>query len=62
MNKIKLLVSVVLLFEVILLGYSTSLGFEEGSECRACNCYYPNTGDFGVLNGDDCQVSSCVIW
>ena len=26
-----------------------------------CDCAYPNTGEYGVKNGTDCQVTRCWV-
>ncbi len=63
MKRLKLLVSVFLLAITVSLGvpiYGLSVTEDEG--CIPCNCYYPNSGEFGVIRGDDCQATSCVIF
>jgi hypothetical protein len=47
----------------LLLGFALTLtpisSADEGG--AKCSCLYPNTGQYGVRNGNDCVVQDCWI-
>lgn len=58
----KRLVSWLLLIAMLaVVGLWSSLPTEAQEEEAApqCNCYYPNTGRFGVIRWGDCGVTDC---
>ncbi|MEW6207700.1 MAG: hypothetical protein AB1631_04985 [Acidobacteriota bacterium] len=57
MKRLRLLISTLVLLGV-LGGVPLAIAFEEAPKC---NCTYPNSGKFGVKNGDNCDVVDCWI-
>ena len=53
-----------LLLVALALGFALASGpsssADEGGGAK-CNCLYPNTGQYGVKNGNDCVVQDCWI-
>jgi len=53
---------------VLLIGTLSVIGFwraiptgAQEDEAPRCNCYYPNTGRYGVIRWGDCRVVDCWI-
>jgi len=58
-KQIKFVIALVVLTGVIgVIGTVASFA-DEGAP--KCNCYYPNTGVYGVKNGDDCPATECWV-
>jgi hypothetical protein len=57
-GKLRLLVSIFLLMITILLLVPT---YAQGELCLPCDCYYPNSNKYGVIENDDCKTYVCCV-
>ncbi len=58
MCKLKFLVSIFLLMITMLLMVPT---YADSESCLPCDCYYPNSNQYGVIENGDCKISVCCI-
>jgi hypothetical protein len=60
MKPARLLAAIALLGAVLALGLP-QLKAGGGAGCGQCSCYYPNSGNYGVIAQGDCAVCDCWV-
>jgi len=58
MNRIKLVLSLLVLISVQVVGFSA---WAAEPAMPRCNCYYPNSGEYGFVYDGDCESTPCWI-